>query len=286
MDLREKPGKVQKILEYSRRFRLIFVVLMVILSVTFVASGKAEMQSLPLAASEALGMWLAGVDGSSIWESSRYLGVAAIAMFALFFVFGGVRAGFGGLVAVASFVGALLALGGSEGMQLIFLAVFAGVSLLLLLLAKWSVACALFPFALAWILLTGFVAWFPLLTVDSWLVWAVLSAAGFASSVAFALVAGKELGAGAPQAGAIVKAGKKMMLPVAISGLLALVALVFDMGDGSGRQILAALILWIAFMVWFFGFNFGTMSFAPWERLRAGSRRVEMGGKKKKSSKK
>lgn len=288
MELREKPGKVQKLLELSLRFRLIFVVLMVAFVVTFVATGWQQMGSLPLGASEALGMWVAGFTTVvSAWHSTQYLFVAGLSMVVLFFVFGGVRGGFGGLLALLAFVGSLFALGGDEDMLVIFFASFAGLALLFLLFVKWSVACALFPFALAWLLLTGFVGWFPLMIGKAWLMWAVLSAVGFSSIVACALVAGKELGEGTPQAGSLVKAGKKMLVPVLVSSLLALSALVVDMGGAvDGKRIGSAAILWVSFNVWFFGFTFGTMSFAPWERLRAGSRRVKMSDKKKKTSKK
>lgn len=280
MDLREKPGKLQKLLELSLRFRLIFVVLLVVFTVSFLATGWNAMGSLPLGASEAFGMWFAQVEGFSI-GNAQYLGIAAVAMFVLFFVFGGIRSGLGGIVSASVLLGALFMLGGAEGMQTIFFGVFAVVALILLFFAKWSVACSLFPFALAWLLMTGFVAWFPMVPGNAWLVWAVLSVTGFASTVAFALVAGKELGEGTPQAGALVKASKKMFLPVVISGLLAMVAVSVDMANVSAKSIVSAAILWIVFVVWFFGFNFGTMAFAPWERLRAGSRRVQMKDKKK-----
>ena len=239
-------------------------------------------------ASEALGMWVAGFTTVvSSWHSTQYLFVAGLSMVVLFFVFGGVRGGFGGLLALLAFVGSLFALGGDEDMLVIFFASFAGLALLFLLFVKWSVACALFPFALAWLLLTGFVGWFPLMIGKAWLMWAVLSAVGFSSIVACALEAGKELGEGTPQAGSLVKAGKKMLVPVLVSSLLALSALVVDMGGAvDGKRIGSAAILWVSFNVWFFGFTFGTMSFAPWERLRAGSRRVKMSDKKKKTSKK
>jgi len=288
MELREKPGKVQKLLELSLRFRLIFVVLMVGFAVAFVATGWQQMGSLPLGASEALGMWIAGFSNVvSAWNSSQYIFVAALSMVVLYFVFGGVRGGVGGLVALLAFVGSLFALGGDEDMLLIFFAVFAGLSLVFLLFVKWSVACALFPFVLSWLLLTGFLGWFPMMIGKAWLMWAVLSGIAFSGVVACALIAGKELGEGTPQAGALVKAGKKMLTPVLIASLLALSALVVDMGGAvDGKKIGSAAILWVAFNVWFFGFTFGTMSFAPWERLRAGSRRVKMSDKKKKSSKK
>ena len=118
----------------------------------------------------------------------------------------------------------------------------------------------------------------------AWLMWAVLSGVGFSGIVACALIAGKELGDGTPSAGALVKAGKKMLAPIMIASLLLLSALVVDMSVVvDWRRMGIAAILWVAFNVWFFGFTFGTMSFAPWDRLRAGSRRVKMSEKKKKS---
>lgn len=285
MELREKPGKVQKLLELSLRFRLIFVLLMVGFAVAFLATGWQQMGSLPLGASEALGMWVAGFTNVvSAWNSAQYISVAALSMIVLYFVFGGVRGGLAGLFSLLTFVGALFALGGDEDMLVIFFAVFAGVSLLFLFCVKWSVACALFPFALSWLLLTGFLGWFPMMIGKAWLMWAVLSTLAFSGVMALALVAGKELGEGSPQAGALVKAGKKMLAPVMISSLLALSALVVDMGGAvDEKKIGSAAILWVAFNVWFFGFTFGTLSFAPWERLRAGSRRVKMSEKKKKT---
>ena len=288
MELREKPGKIQKLLELSLRFRLIFVLLMVGFAVAFVATGWQQMGSLPLGASEALGRWIAEFTNvASAWNSSQYIFVAGLSMIVLYFVFGGVRGGIAGLLGVAAFVGALFALGGDEDMLLIFFGAFAGLALLLMLLVKWSVACALFPFVLSWLFLTGFLGWFPMMIGKAWLMWAVLSAIGFSGVVACALIAGKELGEGSPQAGALVKAGKRMLAPIMIASLLALSALVVDMSVVvDWRRIGCAAIIWVAFNVWFFGFTFGTMSFAPWDRLRAGSRRVKMSEKKKKASSK
>lgn len=285
MDLREKPGKIQKIFELSLRFRLIFVLLMVGFAVAFVATGWQQMGSLPLGASEALGRWIAEFTNVvSAWNASQYIFVAGLSMVVLYFVFGGWRGGLAGLLGVAAFVGALFALGGDEDMLLIFFGAFAGLALLLMLFAKWSVACALFPFALSWLLLTGFLGWFPMMIGKAWLMWAVLSGVGFSGIVACALIAGKELGDGTPSAGALVKAGKKMLAPIMIASLLSLSALVVDMSVVvDWRRMGIAAILWVAFNVWFFGFTFGTMSFAPWDRLRAGSRRVKMSEKKKKS---
>jgi len=289
MDLREKPGKLQKMLELSLRFRLISVLLLIILAVTLVATGYQQMNGLPLAASESLGMWLANADGlAGMWNSAQYLSVAAFAMVVMLFVFGGVRGGIGGLISLVAFIASLVLLGGSEGMQIKFFGVFAGFSLLLLLIpvVKLSVACMLFPFALAWILLTGILAKLPFMFGKECLVWAVLSAIGFACSVAMALVAGKELGNGTPRAGALVKAGKKMFVPVSISSLLAVVAVFVDMGNMDGVKIASVVALWLIFNVWQFLFLFGICSFAPWDRLRSNSRRVEIKEKKKKTTKK
>ena len=288
MELREKPGKVQKLLELSLRFRLIFVLLMIGFAVAFLITGWQQMASLPLGASEALGIWVSKFTNVvSAWHSVQYLFVASASMIVLYFVFGGMRGGLGGLLALAAFVGALFALGGDEDMLFMFFAVIAGLAFLFVFFVKWSIACALFPFVLSWLLLTGFVGWFPMMVGKAWLMWAVLSAIAFSGVIACALVAGKELGEGTPKAGALVKAGKKMLAPVLISSLLALSAIVVDMsGVVDGKKIGSAAILWVAFNLWFFGFTFGTMSFAPWDRIRSGSRRVKMNDKKKKSTKK
>ena len=288
MELREKPGKVQKLLELSLRFRLIFVLLMIGFAAAFLVTGWQQMASLPLGASEALGMWIAKFTNVvSAWHSTQYLFVAGLSMLVLYFVFGGVRGGFACLIALVAFLGALYALGGDEDMLLMFFAVIAGLALLFVAFVKWSVACALFPFVLSWLLLTGFVSWFPMMIGKAWLMWAVLSAIAFSGVMACALVAGKELGDGSPKAGALVKAGKKLLVPVLISSLLAISALVVDMSVVvDAKRIGCAAILWVAFNVWFFGFTFSTLSFAPWDRIRSGSRRVKMGDKKKKPAKK
>lgn len=281
MDLRDKPGVVQKFLERMVQFRLIFLFFLVLFSVMFVATGWQAMSSLPLGASESLGMWMA--DSPNVGDA-KFLAVAAIASIVMFFVFGGVKSGVGGLVAMAAFVGSLVLLDGSEGMQLVFYGVFAAIALVFLFVGKFGLSNALFPFALSWLLLTGFLAWCPVAPDNAWLSWAALSALGFAGVVAFALNAGKELGEGTPATGAIVKAGKRMVLPVVIGGLLAVAATSVDMAQVTGKQIAGAVVLWLAFVVWFFGFTFGTMAFAPWERLRSGSRRVQMKDKKKKKA--
>ena len=119
MDLREKPGKVQTFLELMLRFRLIALVVMVIATVSFVATGWQEMVSLPLGSSEAFGMWLAETESAkALWESARYIGVASIACVVMFVVFGGVRAGIASVVAALLSFAGLYVLGGAESMPL------------------------------------------------------------------------------------------------------------------------------------------------------------------------
>lgn len=290
MDLREKPGKIQTLVEALLRFRLISVVLLVVLTVSFMASSWAEAASLPLGASEALGMSLAQDGGiMAVWNSGKFLTVAAVAFFVLCFVFQGVRGGIASIVSAALMMGALLLLGGAENMPLKFFAVFAFVALVLVLFAKLSIACGLFPFAMGWLLLSGFLA---VHTVDlgasfnAWLAWGVLSTLGFAAMVSFSVTTGKLLADGAPQGGALVKAAKKTLMPVVIGSLVAVSAMVFDMAKVEiSRQVAGLAYYWIAFVVWFMFFMFPTMSFAPWERLRSNTRRVQMKEKKKPAKK-
>ena len=285
MDLREKPGKVQNFLELMLRTRLIAVVVMVVVTVTVIAKAWNGVVGLPIAASEGLGMWLAGIENvQSIWTSSQYLAVASLACLVMFFVFGGVRAGVASLVSTALLGGALLVMGGSEDLALPMYGILALVSLLMLLFAKLSVSCVLFPFALAWLFLSAALSAIPWPAEEPMnLVWGVYSAFGFACSMAFALVAGKHLGMGAPQNGAIVKAARQMFAPVVIGALLLEAAVTVDMLGKA--NIIYGILRYLVFVAWFFVFVIPVSSFAPWGRLRSGSRRVQMKDKKKSSKK-
>lgn len=282
MDLREKPGKVQTFLELMLRFRLIAFVVMVIATVSFVATGWQEIVSLPIGASESFGMWLAETEGvKALWESARYIGVAAIACLVMFVVFGGVRAGIASAVSAVLSFAALYVLGGAESMPLPMFGILALVSLVLFLFVKWSVACALFPFVVSWLFLSGILEIVSSkFGASTGLMWGVHSAFAFACAMAFAVVAGKHLAAGVPQAGALVKAAKQLLVPVMGGALLLVAAITFDMGE---RNWAYAVIQFVAYAVWFYVFMFSISSFAPWERLRSGSRRVEMKDKKKKA---
>lgn len=298
MDLREKPGKIQSFLEILLRFRLISIVAIVVASISFVAAGWQAIASLPLGASEALGMWLAEVDGfAGVWANAQYLCVAGIASVVLMAVFGGGRGAIASAVSFALAFGALFVLGGNENMPVMMFGALALVALVALFVIKLPFACGLFPFVLAWIFWCGLCAVLPSSLEPTWLVWAVLSALGFAGVMSLGAVAGKHLAAGAPAAGALVKAAKQMVVPMLASSLLAVCAITFDMpavvntveGAGnasSGPNYWGATLYFIVFNLWFFVLQFPILSFAPWERLRSGSRIVEMKDKKKSSAKK
>ena len=283
MDLREKPGKVQTFLEMMLRFRLIALVVMVIATVSFVATGWQEIVSLPLGSSEAFGMWLAETESAkALWESARYLGVATIACVVMFVVFGGVRAGIASLVSAVLSFAALYVLGGAESMPLPMFGILALVAVVLFIFVKLSVACALFPFVLSWLFLSGILEVISSkFDAAASLMWGVHSAFAFACAMAFAVVAGKHLSEGVPQAGALVKAAKQLLVPVMGGALLLVAAVTFDMGE---RNWAYAALQFVAYAVWFYVFFFSISNFGPWERLRSGSRRVEMKDKKKKGA--
>lgn len=289
MDLREKPGKVQTVMEFLLRIRLISVVTMVIAIAAFAATKWQEMVPLTLGASEALCMWVAEFEDVMVaWQSGQFLAVSGIATVVLFFVFGGVRAGFASLVSIAASVGALFLLGGNEEMPLMMLGCLALVAVIALIAVKLSVACGLFPFVIGWCFFTGLMVALPEALQPSWMVWAVLSTLGFASAMSLSVVAGKHLGQGVPQAGALVKAGKQMLAPVMLSSFVALGSLVFDMAGSESTEVLknniwGGVLYFFVYNIWFFVLLYPTMSFSPWERLRAGSRRVELKDKKKKT---
>lgn len=276
-------------MEFLLRIRLISVVAMVIAIAAFAATKWQEMVPLTLGASEALCMWAAEFEDVMVaWQSGQFLAVSGIAAVVLFFVFGGVRAGFASLVSIAASVGALFLLGGNEEMPLMMLGGLALVAVIALIAVKLSVACGLFPFVIGWCFFTGLMVALPEALQPSWMVWAVLSTLGFASAMSLSVVAGKHLGQGVPQAGALVKAGKQMLAPVMLSSFVALGSLVFDMAGSESTEVLknniwGGVLYFFVYNIWFFVLLYPTMSFSPWERLRAGSRRVELKDKKKKT---
>ena len=137
MDLREKPGKVQTFLELMLRFRLISLVVIVVATVTLVATRLSEIVSLPLGASEAFGMWFAEIENiQGIWSSAQYLTVAGLACVVMLFVFGGIRAGIASIVSIVLSMGALYVLGGAESMPLPMFGILALVALVLFLFLK------------------------------------------------------------------------------------------------------------------------------------------------------
>ncbi|MCF0215403.1 MAG: hypothetical protein HUK21_02895 [Fibrobacteraceae bacterium] len=283
MDLRSKPGKVQGVMEYLLRFRLISVVVLVLVTLPLLISNWQEVMTLPAGASESFGMWFANVEGiSEMLGSARFLGVAAISTVVLCFVFTGVKGGISSMFSFVLAVGTLFVLGGDDSMVPVFFGTFALLSLVLLLFAKWSVACGLFPFVLSWLFLSCFVAWCPIKMDNSQLLWAVFSGLSFCFSLVASVMVGKFLSEGDPKNGAMVKVGKKLVLPVVISSLLAIGALAFDMGSSK----MAGMVYFLAFVLWFYLFLFPIQSFAPWEKLRSKERRVKISEKKSDKKKK
>lgn len=295
MDLREKPGKVQKILEIFMRIRLLSVVGLVIATVAMIASSWQNIVSLPVGASGALAEWLPDFSVANAWNSAQYLVVAALATVVLCFVFGKVRAGVSSIVSIALFVGSLILMDGNETMPLMFFGTLAMVSIVCILFVKFGVAFGLFPFVISWLFLSALVAVLQPSLEPSYLVWAALSALGFAGAMSFSAIAGKFLGEGMPKGGAMVKAAKQMVVPMLASSLLVVAAIAFDMSNApvvegvaqpdKNANIWGAILFFFVFNLWFFVIQFPVMTFAPWDRLRSGSRRVEMKDKKKGSAK-
>ena len=303
MDLREKPGKVQKFLELMLRFRLIALVVMVVVTIPlllmnvkgFLVSGWQGFVSVPVAASESFGMWFSGIQGvQGLWSSAQFLVAAGVACVVMLFVFGGIRAGVASIVSTLVSFGILILLDGDESVVLPMFGILALVSLVLFIFVKKSVACALFPFVLCSFFIPCLVDLSPWIlsenSIEFWL--AAFAMFAFANSMAFAVVAGKHLGAGVPQAGALVKAARQMVVPVLVGALLLVAALAETRVETPAMPVVTAHTSWlyvavryVVLVVWFFVFFFPISSFAPWGRLRAGSRRVEMKSKKKTSKK-
>lgn len=302
MDLREKPGKVQKVLEILMRIRLLSAVALVVATVALLASHWQSVVTLPAAASESLGIWMSDFSMDKLMGSGKFLLAAAVATVVLFLVFGKVRGFVASAIAIALSVGGIFLLGDvgeNINKPLIFFGILTAISLGAILFAKLSVACGLFPFVLGWLFLSALMTVVPSLE-PTYLTWVVLSAVGFAGAMALSAVAGKYLSDGMPQGGALSKAAKQILVPVVGSSLLAICALTFDMsavapvadaakavGDAQtvSPNYVGAAVNVVVFNLWFFVILFPLMTFAPWDRLRSGSRRVEIKDKKKPAAK-
>lgn len=273
MDLREKPGILQRFGEMLLRFRLIFVVVLACVCGYFFA-GYTELLTFALAMSEMLGMKVAESNFVALWPWLLLLAVVLVPRFLL----GGSRSGFAALVVTVVVPLALFGLLNTETLALPVLIGVAVLSLILFVVVKHGFGCASFPAFLAvagWIgALGGLPVAYDRLEVA---VFATLLASDM---FAVALIAGKELKNGSPKNGALLEGVRKQFFPAVIGSVLAAVFFAMRSVAVNGAMdlqiVLMQLGLALGYLVYFYGLGFSLLSFAPFARLRADKRTMNV----------
>lgn len=274
MDLREKRSVKKKIGEAILRFRLIFVLLMAIgCGVLF--SGYADwVRVLNEVAQNGREHFL---DGSA-WLFLLLIGALSIPRFIL----GGLRFGlsFLGLFSASVLLSFLFQTFDSISAYVIIF--FSILSLLLFILVRHSLACAIFPAVLSMGALVGAFRGASIFhdSVNEMAVFALLL---FSDMISVSLIAGRELRAGASRNGAFLE-GVSIGLPITCVNAF-LIALFFSWRnhfDSLGEDI----AFFFSYLAVFYLLSLPLLSFAPFGRLRAEKRSLKISGLNKEEKEK
>lgn len=270
MDLREKPGILQRFGEIILRFRLVFVVVLAIACGAFFA-GYTELLTFALAVSESIGIRVAEGNFLNLWPWLLLLAAALAPSFLL----GGKKSGFTALALCILLPLAFFALQGSEAIVLPVLIALAIVSLVLLVVLKHSFGCAAFPAFLSAVGFVGVVGNFSLFSSSR------LEVATYVTLIvidifAVSLIAGTELSSGAPKNGALLEGIRKQFFPAIVTALLAGIFYTVYGADYSGAAILRHALLALLSIVFFFFLSLPLLTFTPFARLRAEKREMNV----------
>ncbi len=278
MDLREKPGVVQRIHETVIRFRLIFILVAAIACGVFFAGYRVLLSTL-LSFSEKFCMLLdkvsAGISGQ-VLALLPFI-IFAVLLLALRFVFGGKRSGFS---ALGTLCFGIVFLFGVQGSETIVLPIFLGLGLLSLIafiLWKNALACSLFPLFLTVCALVGVsrgAVYNHIYLVSDFEILAYVLMM-MADVVGVSLLAGKELSAGVSKTGALLTGMKKQIVGTLLSVLVVIGLAVWKSQNLTGMEILKHAVIGMVYVLFYFLLALPLLSFAPFARLRAGSRKLE-----------
>ncbi len=280
MDLREKPGKVQILVEFLRRFRLIFLIILIPLCAVFMPP-LFDMVSYVLGAAENFAMqkgsFLAGEN--LLWFS----GAALCLLILRYFFFGA-----SGLIALlwsVLFVPALLIL--LNGSDDVILALAGGILALLLVLTvliKSATVCVFVPVYLSLLAVTALAVTFDF----SYFIWKSFAVLAIADLFSFGFSTGKLLREGTPKDGALIRVYSKQIFGVFFSALIVSLffALPMILAGSAGTLIAEAFIPFGFYFILMTFVIFPLLTFAPFGRLRAEKRRVKLTDKKTAKTKK
>lgn len=269
MDLREKRGILQRFRESILRFRLIFIVVFAVLCGVFF-SGYSAVCSLVLGASEALGMRLAGGNFGELWPWLLLLALLLGSRFPL----AGKRSGFALLGTAAAAFAFLFALQGSDTVVLIALISLAVIAILLLALLRHSFGCYAFPAYLLAFAFLGCAA--PYRAYFSFQELSALLVLLLSDLLAVSLIAGKNLHEGSPKASSLLEGLKLEFLPSLLGFLVTAAFFAWQAGESSASAWARHFALSISCFILFLLLGFPLLSFAPFSRLRAETRSLNL----------
>lgn len=280
MDLREKPGMIQTVVELLRRFRLIFLMVFIPMGIFFSPS-IFEMVTYVLGAAESVAMSFfelqKGNHGQMLQLFPWVLGFI-VCLFVLRYFFFGVS----GMIALFwafIFVPVLVFL--LNGSEEYILPLAGGIFVLLVVLTvliKSSVACAFVPVFFSLFAVTAFSVKLGL----SYLVWGSFVVLAIADVFSLSFSTGLQLREGISKDGALLRVFRAQIPGIFFSALILALfsALPKILAHESPALIAFALIPSGIYFVWITFVLFPLITFAPLGRLRAEKRRVTLQEKK------
>lgn len=270
MDLREKPGMIQRLGEMILRFRLIFVVVLACVC-GYLFAGYTDILTFALAMSEALGIKVATFDFVA------FLPWLLLPLFLLLprFLACGKQAGFTSLVLCALMPAGFFALQNAEFLALPVMVSLALLSFILFVFVKHGYGCAAFP---AFLSAIGFIGAIDGLNIG---VFSRHEIAVFVTLLVcdiftFAVIAGQKLAAGEPKNGALLWSLRKNFLPLVLTPVLCAILFAVKGGCTEPRTFVAHLALSLGYIVFALFLSFPLLTFAPFARLRASKREMNV----------
>lgn len=274
MELRKKPGFLQRSLELVLRLRLVFLLLSAVAFLMLFFS-RNELFSFILGASESFSMKMSSIGSL---HDYLYLLLGFVVIFLLRLFWGGAFSAFVFLGIALIIPSALFLLDGSENVIITLLLWVGLISLLLSLLIRSAVVKALLPLYMAGLLLSGLAVWCKV----GYLEWAVLLILLSADAFTTAWSAGKHLEEGKPKAGSLIQAFLRHLPKAVLYSFFSLGIVFFTLGIWNLSLLQSRLLFWLGYNAVFCCLFYPYFSFMPLTQLRSKKCRVKMASSSKK----
>ena len=270
MDLRKKATLFQQFGEIILRFRLIFVFVLASI-VGYFFCGYREIFTWILSLSETLGIQVAKSNYISFLPYFLLIALILIPRFLLAKKISGFS-----FLGVSIVIPAFLFL--LQGSDSIILPVFIAVSVLTIVLffaVKHAFTCALFPaflfsLALLGVSVNGVSFGFSNPEISMFLLLSL------ADMISISLISGIELKNGDPKTRALLHGIQKEFLPTLINMLTIVIFFIIKQGNFTAKAILFQIVILLLYFILFYFLGVSLLSFAPFARLRAKKRSIEL----------